>query len=154
MAFLKARNLGFGRGEWICLMGPSGSGKTSLMKAINGLWPHGAGDIILPEGARSFYAPQDVKLPRLTLKRLVCLPDTDELHTDVRVASALHDDHVAHAHVEALDDEREARAPALYRAPRRALLFARQAPLQRVAIYARFCVSEVPMSPARKQSPN
>jgi ABC-type uncharacterized transport system fused permease/ATPase subunit len=71
-------------------MGPSGSGKTSLMKAINGLWPHGAGDIILPEGARSFYAPQDVKLSRLTLKRLVCLPDTDELHTDVRVASALH----------------------------------------------------------------
>jgi ABC-type uncharacterized transport system fused permease/ATPase subunit len=90
VAFLKAKNLGFGRGEWVCLMGPSGSGKTSLMKAINGLWPHGAGDIVLPEGVRSFYAPQDVKLPRLSLKRLVCLPDTDELHTDVRVASALH----------------------------------------------------------------
>jgi ABC-type uncharacterized transport system fused permease/ATPase subunit len=88
--FIKATDLRFHRGEWTCLMGPSGSGKTSLMKAANGLWPHGTGDIVLPEGTRSFYATQDVKLPRLSLKRLICLPDTDELHTDVRVASALH----------------------------------------------------------------
>lgn len=90
IAFLKARDLRFSRGEWVCLMGPSGSGKTSLMKAVNGLWPHGAGDIVLPRGVQSFYAPQDVKLPRLSLKRLVCLPDTDDPYTDMRVASALH----------------------------------------------------------------
>jgi len=88
--FIKATDLRFRRGEWTCLMGPSGSGKTSLMKAVNGLWPHGAGDIVLPEGTRIFYATQEVKLPRLSLKRLICLPDTDELHTDARVASALH----------------------------------------------------------------
>jgi putative ATP-binding cassette transporter len=88
--FLRADDLRFRRGEWTCLMGPSGCGKTSLMKAINRLWPHGSGDIVLPEGLRIFFATQEVKLPRLTLKQLVCLPDTDENHTDVRVASALH----------------------------------------------------------------
>ena len=71
-------------------MGESGSGKTSLIKAVNGLWPHGAGDIVLPEGVRPFYAAQEVKLPRQTLKRLVCLPDSDSEHNDMRVASALH----------------------------------------------------------------
>lgn len=89
-AFLRATDLRFRRGEWVCLMGESGSGKTSFIKAINGLWPHGAGDIVMPEGARVFYAAQEVKLPRLTLKRLVCLPDREDEHTDVRVASALH----------------------------------------------------------------
>ena len=88
--FLTAQDLRFRRGEWACLMGASGCGKTSLIKAINGLWPHGAGEIVLPEGVRIFFAAQEVKLPRLTLKQLVCLPETDERHTDVRVASALH----------------------------------------------------------------
>lgn len=88
--FVKATDLRFRRGEWACLMGESGSGKTSLIKALNGLWPHGAGDIVLPEGVRPFYAAQEVKLPRQTLKRLVCLPDAEETHNDMRVASALH----------------------------------------------------------------
>ena len=55
------------------------SGKTSLMKAVNGLWPHGRATSCCPEGVRTFYATQDVKLPRLSLKRLVCLPDTDDV---------------------------------------------------------------------------
>ena len=55
--------------------GRIGCGKTSLIKAINGLWPYGQGDIVFPEGVRSYYAAQDVKLPQISLKRLVCLPD-------------------------------------------------------------------------------
>lgn len=88
--FVVADDLRFRRGEWACLMGPSGCGKTSFMKAVNSLWPHGSGDIVLPEGVRTLFASQEVKLPRLTLKQLVCLPDRTEDHTDVRVASALH----------------------------------------------------------------
>lgn len=88
--FVVARDLRFRRGEWACLMGPSGSGKTSLMKAVNGLWAHGEGDIVMPEGLRGFYVSQEIRLARITLKRLVCLPDTDDRHTDVRVAGALH----------------------------------------------------------------
>ncbi len=88
--FLTVPNLRFRRGEWTYVKGESGCGKTSLIKAINGLWPHGGGDIIFPERARCFYAAQDVKLPQITLKQLVCLPDAAEDHTDASVAAMLH----------------------------------------------------------------
>ena len=42
-------------------------------------------------GRRSFYAAQEVKLPQVSLKQLVCLPGTSEDdHGDAQVASALH----------------------------------------------------------------
>ncbi|MDQ2704918.1 MAG: ABC transporter ATP-binding protein/permease, partial [Pseudomonadota bacterium] len=88
--FLSIRNMRFRRGEWTYVKGESGSGKTSLIKAINGLWPYGRGDVVFPEGVRTFYAAQDVKLPQLTLKELACLPDTPEEHEDARVAAVLH----------------------------------------------------------------
>ena len=88
--FLTIRSVRFRPGEWTYLKGESGSGKTSLIKAINGLWPYGRGDVIFPEGVKTFYAAQDVKLPQLTLKELACLPDTSEQHDDVRVAAVLH----------------------------------------------------------------
>ena len=87
--FLTIRNVRFRPGEWTYVRGESGSGKTSLIKAINGLWPHGRGQIVFPEGVRSFYAAQDVKLPQLTLKELVCLPEGADLYTDEQVANAL-----------------------------------------------------------------
>jgi ABC-type uncharacterized transport system fused permease/ATPase subunit len=88
--FVTAPILRFRRGEWTFLKGESGSGKTSLIKAINGLWPHGGGEIALPEGVRGFYAAQDVRLPRLSLKQLVSMPDAESDHPDTRVAAALH----------------------------------------------------------------
>ncbi len=88
--FLTIRNVRFRRGEWTYLRGESGSGKTSLIKAINGLWPHGRGSIVFPEGVKSFYAAQEVKLPQLTLKELVCLPEGLDTHSDTQVAAALH----------------------------------------------------------------
>ncbi|HVW58297.1 MAG TPA: ABC transporter ATP-binding protein/permease [Rhizobiaceae bacterium] len=88
--FLMTGDVTFRPGEWTIVRGPSGSGKTSLLKAINGLWAYGSGDIILPEGVAPFYASQEVKLQRLTLKELVCLPAEGAKFTDARVASALH----------------------------------------------------------------
>ncbi|HEY4191912.1 MAG TPA: ATP-binding cassette domain-containing protein, partial [Mesorhizobium sp.] len=88
--FLSAERLRFKRGEWTFIKGESGCGKTSLVKAINGLWSYGQGTIVFPEGVKSFYAAQEVKLPPLSLKELVCLPDTPACHTDPQVASALH----------------------------------------------------------------
>lgn len=89
-AFVQAEELLFVPGEWTYLQGESGCGKTSLIKAINGLWPYGSGEITTMAGMRSFYAAQEVKLPRLTLKELVCLPETAEEHSDARAAAALH----------------------------------------------------------------
>ena len=88
--FLTAGTLQFRRGEWTFLKGDSGCGKTSLMKAINGLWPYGRGEILLPRGVGRFYAAQEVKLPPVSLKQLACLPDAAAGHADARVASALH----------------------------------------------------------------
>jgi ABC-type uncharacterized transport system fused permease/ATPase subunit len=88
--FLSVARLQFRRGEWSFLKGPSGCGKTSLLKALNGLWPYGGGEIVFPEGVRSFYAAQEVKLPSLSLKALVCMPDQEEKHGAAAVAAALH----------------------------------------------------------------
>ena len=88
--FLTVSSLRFRRGEWSFVRGESGCGKTSLVKAINGLWPYGRGDIVFPEDVSAFYATQDVKLPQVTLKQLVCLPGSAEGHSEAKVAVALH----------------------------------------------------------------
>lgn len=88
--FLSAANLRFRRGEWTFLKGESGCGKTSLIKAINGLWPYGRGTIVFPEGVTNFYAAQEVKLQQVSLKQLVCLPGSEDDHSDTQVAAALH----------------------------------------------------------------
>jgi putative ATP-binding cassette transporter len=88
--FVTAENIRFRRGEWTLVKGESGCGKTSFIKAINGLWPYGQGVIVFPEGVRTHYAAQDVKLPPISLKRLVCLPAGHENYPDARVAAALY----------------------------------------------------------------
>ncbi|MES0090950.1 ABC transporter ATP-binding protein/permease [Mesorhizobium sp. M0030] len=88
--FLSAANLRFRRGEWAFLKGESGCGKTSLIKAINGLWPYGRGTIVFPDGVKSFYAAQEVKLQQVSLKQLVSLPGSEQDYGDAQVASALH----------------------------------------------------------------
>ena len=75
--FLTASHLRFRPGEWTFVRGDSGCGKTSLLRALNGLWPYGRGSIVLPEGVSTFYAAQDVKLPPVSLKQLVCLPGAE-----------------------------------------------------------------------------
>ncbi len=88
--FLSVPHLRLRRGEWAHLKGESGCGKSSLIRAINGLWPHGGGDIVFPDNIETFYAAQDVKLPQVTLKQLVCMPDASEAHPDASAAAALH----------------------------------------------------------------
>ena len=87
--FLRSAHLNFKRGEWTYVKGESGCGKTSLIRAINGLWPHGAGTIIMPRGIDTFYASQEIKLPSVSLKTLVCLPDRPDGYDDDSVRWAL-----------------------------------------------------------------
>jgi ABC-type uncharacterized transport system fused permease/ATPase subunit len=87
--FVRTAKHHFRPGEWTLLVGESGSGKSSLFKAINRLWPHGRGAIILPESVRSLYAAQDVSLPAISLKELICMPDPVDVHSDIEVAVAL-----------------------------------------------------------------
>lgn len=89
--FLRSGIINIRRGDWVYMCGPSGSGKTSFVKALNGLWPYGTGDIIYPQKASSIYAPQEVKFPSVSLKQLVCLPDDADALDDLAVAAVLHE---------------------------------------------------------------
>lgn len=54
------------------------------LRFANGLWPYGRGHVDFPQGIKSFYAAQDVKLPNVSLKELVCLPCTRHEYSDAR----------------------------------------------------------------------
>lgn len=89
-AFLTVPALRLHPGERVYLDGQNGCGKSSLLKAVAGLWPYGAGRVTLREGARLFFAGQEPDLPdRLTLKALLTYPDHPEQHGDIAAASAL-----------------------------------------------------------------
>lgn len=89
-AFLSLSRLVLNPGDRISVRGHNGCGKSSLLKAVAGLWPYGAGSVSLREGARMFLAGQEPDIPdRLTLKALVTYPDHPEQHSDIAAAAAL-----------------------------------------------------------------
>jgi putative ATP-binding cassette transporter len=60
-------------GEAVWLRGASGLGKTTLMKALAGLWPHGAGTISSPD-ARMTFLPQRPYFPIGTVRDALAYP--------------------------------------------------------------------------------
>ncbi len=89
--FLRSGTINIRAGDWVYMRGESGSGKTSFLKALNGLWAYGSGDIVYPQGSVSLYATQDVKFPSVSLKQLVCLPEDEGDFSDLAVAAVLHE---------------------------------------------------------------
>ena len=88
--FLSVPHLELWPGDRIFLRGENGCGKSSLLKAVAGLWPYGAGAITMRSGASIFFAGQEPDLPdRMCLKELVTYPDHAEAHSDIEVAQAL-----------------------------------------------------------------
>ncbi len=89
-AFLAVPTLTVEPGDWVYLRGRNGCGKSSLLKAVSGIWPYGAGRIQMRQGARMFFAGQEPDLPdRLTLGELVSYPEPIEAFDDISVADAL-----------------------------------------------------------------
>lgn len=89
--FLRSGVINIRSGDWVYMRGESGSGKTSFIKALNGLWPYGTGDIIYPQKAKAIYTPQEAKFPSVSLKQLVCLPEDESQFNDLTVAAILHE---------------------------------------------------------------
>ncbi|MCL7998824.1 ABC transporter ATP-binding protein/permease [Brucella sp. 21LCYQ03] len=89
--FLRSGVINIRAGDWVYMRGESGSGKTSFIKALNGLWAYGAGEIIYPECQKTIYTPQEAKFPNVSLKQLICLPEAESEFNDLRVASVLHE---------------------------------------------------------------
>ncbi|MDR2678826.1 MAG: ABC transporter ATP-binding protein/permease, partial [Zoogloeaceae bacterium] len=64
-------------GERWLIRGHSGAGKSTFLRALAGLWPHGSGEIALPDGARMFL-PQQSYLPIGSLRECLCYPGDEQ----------------------------------------------------------------------------
>ena len=60
--------------ERVLVTGPSGSGKSTLFRAIAGVWPFGAGTIVVPKDARVMMLPQRPYFPVATLAAAITYP--------------------------------------------------------------------------------
>jgi len=76
-------------GERIALVGPLGKGKSTLMRAIAGIWPFGAGRIERPDVHRMLFVPQQPYLPIGTLRAGVSYPAPEGTFSDERIIEAL-----------------------------------------------------------------
>lgn len=76
-------------GERVLLAGASGTGKSTLIRAIAGLWPWGAGRVLLPKDARIAFLPQHAYLPPGTLRQVIEYPAAVAPHDDAEIIAAL-----------------------------------------------------------------
>jgi putative ATP-binding cassette transporter len=98
---LKDANLDIAPGERVLVVGESGTGKSTLVRAIAGLWPWGAGEVRIDhEGL--FVMPQRPYVPLGTLRRAVTYPLSPEMIDDNAVRGAIEDVGLGHF-IERLD---------------------------------------------------
>ncbi len=76
-------------GEHVLVAGPSGSGKSTLFRAIAGIWPYGAGEIILPQLRRLLFLPQKPYVPIGSLRNAVTFPAKPGAFSDPEIIEAL-----------------------------------------------------------------
>jgi putative ATP-binding cassette transporter len=88
---LKETNVVVKTGERVLILGAPGTGKTQLFRALAGLWPWGAGNIIRPRGEQIFYLPRGTPyLPRGTLREVLAYPLKSESFSDNAFTRALY----------------------------------------------------------------
>lgn len=76
-------------GEKVMVSGESGTGKSTLVRAMAGLWPWGAGTIALPAGAAIAFVPERAYLPPGTLRGALLYPAQSAEVADAVLTEAL-----------------------------------------------------------------
>ncbi len=77
-------------GERALILGAPGTGKTQLFRALAGLWPWGAGQVIRPKGEQIFYLPRGTPyVPRGTLREVLAYPRKPDSFSAVSFTRAL-----------------------------------------------------------------
>jgi vitamin B12/bleomycin/antimicrobial peptide transport system ATP-binding/permease protein len=76
-------------GERVLVSGPSGSGKSTLFRALAGIWPYGAGKIVIPQLKRLLFLPQRPYVPIGSLRNAVTFPAVPGKFSDAEIAEAL-----------------------------------------------------------------
>ena len=72
---LKEKKIAIRAGERVLIVGAPGTSKTLLFRALAGLWPWGAGQIVRPRDEPIFYLPRGTPyLPRGTLREVLAYP--------------------------------------------------------------------------------
>jgi len=96
ITILSKLSLAIAPGERVLVTGASGSGKSTLFRAVAGIWPHGAGRILVPEGARPLFLPQRPYMPIGTLAEALRYPDRGVPTGEERLARILGDVGLGH----------------------------------------------------------
>ncbi|WP_431283652.1 ABC transporter ATP-binding protein/permease [Humitalea sp. 24SJ18S-53] len=76
-------------GERVLIQGESGTGKSTLFRAIGGLWPWGAGEIVTPPRETMMFMPQRPYLPLGTLLGALAYPGAPDSVTEEDARAAL-----------------------------------------------------------------
>lgn len=93
-------------GERVLIKGASGSGKSTLFRAIGGLWPWGAGEIITPPATSMMFMPQRPYLPLGTLHAALSYPAATDAFSDDEAREALRLVGLAHLAPNLAEEER------------------------------------------------
>ena len=86
---LDGANANVAAGERVAIAGAAGTGRTTLMRALAGIWPFGAGRISEPPRERMLFLSQQPYWPIGSLRTAVSYPSAGDTFSDERIREAL-----------------------------------------------------------------